>query len=31
MADLMHELRESGKTDGDEDDKAAPIEAVDGR
>ncbi len=31
MADLMHELRESGKTDSDEDDKAAPIEAVDGR
>ncbi|MEE4279099.1 MAG: M1 family metallopeptidase [Halieaceae bacterium] len=31
MADLLVELRDSGKTDEDADDKAAPIEAVDGR
>ncbi len=31
MADLLHELRDSGKVDGDEDDRAVPLDAADGR
>ena len=31
MADLLVELRDSGKDSGDEDDKAVPLEAADGR
>jgi len=31
MADLLVELRESGKVDGDEEDREAPLDAVDGR
>ncbi|MEM9315123.1 MAG: M1 family metallopeptidase [Pseudomonadota bacterium] len=31
MADLLHELRASGKADPEEGDRAAPLDAVDGR